>query len=144
MSTSESISTPDACAYDLPDEAYQDHSGRAIGQTANWGMLVVTLIGLWLAAGAWVVVTPRFVTVFEDFDAQLPTLTRVFISVPPIAVLAGALFLTAGLVGLQFLTRDLRFRLLVILCAFLLVGALIIALIFALFLPMVNLMSSVQ
>ena len=144
MSTSQSISSSDSDSHDLPEGAYQDVSARAVGQTANWGMLVVTLIGVWLAAGAWVVVTPRFTKVFEDFDTSLPTLTRVFISVPAVVVVAGALFVTVGLVGLQFLPRDLRLRVVVTLCAFLLVGATIVALIFALFLPMVNLMTSVQ
>ena len=108
--------------------------------------LLLTATSIALVAALLIVqvfAVPRLIEIFEDFDAEVPLLTRWVIEMPSWAAIAAGLLLIAGLIGKEFVVRSPVVRLVIDL---LIMVALIIAtavLILALFSALVGLTQSV-
>lgn len=68
--------------------------------------LTVDVLLAGLSCYAMLVVRPRFVKVFADFDASLPALTEWLLRVPSLVFLPGLAALIAALILKEFLSRN--------------------------------------
>jgi len=140
------MTSPDSSilAKDIKPTLGDRDAAHVLSRTGSLGMTVITILAAWLVAGVCLMVVPRMVATFEDFDAELPTLTRVILAIPSLGYVAGAMLVTGLLIAMHLIVRDPRVRLTVALATAVIVGGVVVGLIFALFVPFVRLIESMQ
>jgi len=116
---------------------------RAAGRVVTVLLLVFVLIQVVGVAAAQALIVPRFVDIFEDFDAELPALTILLLELPRVAVVLCLLLWAVGLIAAEMLIRPFLPRVLIHGLSLLLISTATVLMIFGLFLPLVRLIESV-
>ncbi|MEX1016597.1 MAG: hypothetical protein WDZ31_07615 [Phycisphaeraceae bacterium] len=112
-----------------------------VGSIVTSVLVIVQLIAAFLAM---VVFMPSFTAIFEDFDTELPLLTRWLISIPPWLTGTATIVLILLVIGKEFVIRDRRITLTINLVLLFVSFFWIPLIVFGLFLPLVTLMESVM
>jgi len=124
-----------------PSDPQAKQVGRALGHSLS-GVLCALVVATLLAnAAAAFFVVPRFVTIFEDFDTELPTLTTALIESRGWIVVI-SLLLSVLMVTKEVFIRPPVAKLIINALVFGAALVLVPITIFGLFLPMVKLMQS--
>ncbi len=122
----------------------QADPGRLILNVVSVILTCGTIAGVIVLAGFHAFVVPYIVTVFEDFDAELPVLTVMVVQTPFwLSIAAGAAF-AAILIAKECLIPSPAVRIIIDFCITLLLIVTAAVVIVALFLPMIILMKSVM
>jgi len=117
---------------------------RAGGRVLTVLILLLVLAEMLAVAVAHAFVMPQFVHAFEDFDSELPALTLLYMQLPTPLVLGVVSLWAVLLIVVEVAVRPFIPRALIHGLSLLLVSAAVILMIFALFVPMVRLIDSVQ
>jgi len=115
---------------------------RALGHALSGVLCALVVVTLLANAAAAFFVVPRFVTIFEDFDAELPTLTIALIESRAWIVLISLLLAVLMAVKEAFIRPPVA-KLIINALVFGAALVLVPITIFGLFMPMVKLMQSV-
>ena len=123
------------------DANSQRTSGLAATSTAA---LVIDVVGLLALGVLSVVVIPKFCKMFAELGTGLPVVTRIVISIPSAGYAMICMLVVAALIGKECLIRDRRVTLAVNVVAGMAGIIWLLVLVFALFSPMLTLMTNIR
>lgn len=119
----------------------QRSSGLAATSTIA---LVIDIVELVVLGALFVGAIPKFCKMFAEMGMGLPVVTQIVISVPGAGYAAIFLLLLAAIIAKELLIRDRRITLTINTIAGLAGVVWLLVVVFALFLPMVTLMTNVR
>jgi len=119
----------------------QRSSGLAATSTIA---LVIDIVELVVLGALFVGAIPKFCKMFAEMGMALPVVTQIVISVPGAGYAAIFLLLLAAIIAKELLIRDRRITLTINTIAGLAGVVWLLVVVFALFLPMVTLMTNVR